>query len=173
MWVATRGARLFVSTNARAAAKDVTFTRIDTADGGKTHLTPERFISGISVDPADPMHAFVSFSGYSAYFAGGHVYTMTFDPSAGTASATDLSGDPSAAGGIGDMPILGLVYDDARHVLYAATDFGVLTAPATGGNTWSALGTGLPAVAVYGLTRYGDQLVAATHGRGAWTLSVS
>ncbi|MCU1460350.1 MAG: hypothetical protein JWO37_425 [Acidimicrobiales bacterium] len=173
MWVATRGARLFVSTNARAAAKDVTFTRIDTSDGGKTHLTPERFISGIAVDPADPMHAFVSFSGYSAYFAGGHVYDLRFDPSGGAAAATDLSGDPSAAGGIGDMPVTGLVYDDARRVLYAATDFGVLTAPATGGNSWSALGSGLPAVAVYGLTLYGDQLVAATHGRGAWTLTLT
>jgi hypothetical protein len=173
MWVATRGARLFVSTNARAAAKDVRFTRIDTSDGGQTHLTPERFISSIAVDPADPMHAFVSFSGYSAYFAGGHVYDLRYDAGSGTATATDLSGDPTAAGGIGDIPVTGLVYDDARHVLYAATDFGTLTAPASGGNTWSALGSGLPSVAVYGLTLYGDQLVAATHGRGAWTLALS
>src|SRR5207245_4363246 len=49
MWVATRGARIFVTTNALAAPKDVTFTRIDSADGGQTHLTPERFISGIEV----------------------------------------------------------------------------------------------------------------------------
>lgn len=173
MWVATRGARLFVSTNARAAAKDVKFTRIDTSDGGKTHLTPERFISGIAVDPADPMHAFVSFSGYSVYFAGGHVYDVNYDASAGTATATDLSGDPTVAGGIGDIPVLGLVYDADRNVLYAATDFGVLTAPATGGNTWTVLGSELPPVAVYGLTLYGNQLVAATHGRGAWTLTLT
>jgi hypothetical protein len=35
------------------------------------------------------------------------------------------------------------------------------------------LGTNLPTVAVYGLTLYGDQLVAATHGRGAWTVTLS
>ena len=173
MWVATRGARIFVTTNAQAAPKDVTFTRIDSPDSGKTELTPERFISGIEVDPANPMHAFVSFSGYSAYAAGGHVYTMTFDPGAGTATATDLSGTPGSVGAIGDLPITGLSYDAARNVLYAATDFGVLTAPTTGGNAWSALGTGLPPVTVYGLTLTGNQLVAATHGRGAWVLSLS
>jgi hypothetical protein len=173
MWVATRGARIFVTTNALAAPKDVTFTRIDSPDGGKTHLTPERFISGIEVDPANPMHAFVSFSGYSAYAAGGHVYTMTFDPDAGTATATDLSGTPGSVGATGDMPVTGLSYDAARDVLYAATDFGVLTAPTTGGNAWATLGTSLPSVAVYGLVLNGDQLVAATHGRGAWVLSLS
>lgn len=173
MWVATRGARLFVTTNALADPADVTFTRIDTADGGQTHLTPERFISGIEVDPANPMHAFVSFSGYSAYAAGGHVYRMTFDPGAGTATATDLSGTPGSVGAIGDMPITGLSYDAARHVLYAATDFGVLVSPTTGGNTWAVFGTNLPPVAVYGLVLTGSQLVAATHGRGAWVLSLS
>jgi hypothetical protein len=172
MWVATRGPRLFVSTNATAPAKDVTFTRVDSSDGGKTHITPNRVASGIQIDPANPLHAFVSFTGYSAYAAGGHVYSMTFAPGAGTATATDLSGTPGSAGAIGDLPVTGLSYDAARHSLYAATDFGVLTAPESGGNSWSTLGSGFPTVTVYGLTLGGNQLIAATHGRGAWTLAL-
>src|SRR5262249_58537792 len=62
LWAGTRRGRLFVSQNADAAdANAVTFTRIDTPS------TPTRFISGIAVDPTNPNHAFVSFSGYDAY----------------------------------------------------------------------------------------------------------
>ena len=166
MWAGTRIGRLFVSTNATAAPKAVKFTRIDgnATDG---HITPGRFISGIAVDPANPYHAFVSFSGYSAYAAGGHVYDVTFDPDTGTATATDISG--SGAGGIGDMPVTGIAYDAANDELYASTDFGVITAPSSGG-TWSAAGSGFPISTVYGLTLSGSKLIAATHGRGAWVL---
>ncbi|HEU5034815.1 MAG TPA: hypothetical protein VFT62_08690 [Mycobacteriales bacterium] len=170
MWVATRTGRLFVSTNAAAEnPKDVTFTRVDSPDKGRTQLLPNRFISGIAVDPADPMHAFVSYSGYSAYAAGGHVYAVTFDPDTAHASAMDLSGD------LGDLPVTGIVYDGGT--LYLSTDFGVLTtsdanrAPVgSTAVTWSIAGTGLPPVTVFGLTLADGRLIAATHGRGAWVL---
>ena len=57
--------------------------------------------------------------------------------------------------------------------VYAATDFGVLRLPA-GATHWETAGSGLPTAAVYGLTlsQSGSVLYAATHGRGAWKLTL-
>ena len=55
-------------------------------------------MSGIAVDPADPNHAWISYSGYEAYTPGepGHVFEARFNPATGTASFTDLmTGSPS------------------------------------------------------------------------------
>lgn len=73
LWAATRPGRLFISTNAAAPASAVTFTRIDTS------AQLGRFISGIAVDPKNPYHAFVSYSGYNAYTpkTPGHVFDLT------------------------------------------------------------------------------------------------
>lgn len=160
MWAATRLGRLFVSNNADARnAGDVTYQRIDKKLG-----LPTRFVSGISIDPSNPYHVFVSYSGYSAYAPGGHVYEINWDPRKGTGTAKDLSLD------LGDQPITDIAYVPSTGALFVSTDFGVLTR-AAGGDTWVAT-TGLPKVAVYGLTldRRGQRLYAATHGRGIWRL---
>ena len=163
LWAATRRGRLFVSTNADAAdSTTVTFTRIDTA------AQPRRFISGIAVDPNNPLHAFVSFSGYDAYTptTPGHVFEVTVD--AGTLVATwrDLSAN------IGDQPVTGIAFDGASGRVYAATDFGVVVRTAAG--QWAPAGLRLPPVAVYGiaLDAKSGLLYAATHGRGVWRLAL-
>lgn len=163
LWAATRRGRLFISTNANAADPSaVSFTRLDkTAQGG---ALPTRFISGISLDPANPYHAVVSYSGYSAYAAGGHVYDLTYDPTSKTVKVKDLSYD------LGDQPVTATTLDWRSGTIYAATDFGVL-ALTPGTTTWKAT-SGMPRVAVYGLTldASGKRLYAATHGRG-WFVS--
>ena len=164
LWAATRRGRLFVAKNADAAAASVSFRRIDTA------AQPTRFISGIAVDPANPNHAFVSFSGYNAYTptTPGHVFEVTYNPTTHAAVWKDLSKN------LGDQPITGIALDRPTGDLYAATDFGVLVLQG-GGSMWAQAGGGLPPVAVYGLA-FNDQtrlLYAATHGRGAWRLSLS
>jgi hypothetical protein len=161
LWAGTRLGRIYVSNNANAAAGSVTYTRLDqSAD------LPQRFPSGIAIDPANPNHAFISYSGYTEYSPGGHVYEVTFNPGAGTATATDLSAD------LGDQPVTDVVYAPTAHALFASTDFGVLTRSTTGGGGW--VGTpGLPVVAVYGLSYDGvtHELYAATHGRSIWKIS--
>lgn len=169
LWAGTRRGRLFVTTNANAADPNaVTFTRIDNP------ATPTRFISGIALDPNDPNHAFISYSGYDAYAtaagtATGHVFEVHFNPNQGTAVWKDLSR------GLGDQPITSLVYDGYNGDLYAATDFGVLRS--VGHSGWVPAGNGLPVVAVYGLTLAGsgnhEVLYAATHGRGAYTIDLT
>ena len=176
LWAATRRGRLFVSTNADAtSAESVKFTRLD-----QSAKLPVRFVSGIAVDPKDANHAFVSYSGYSAYAAGGHVYEVRFNPTTNTVSAQDLSGE-TGNGGLGDQPITGIAYDSMMGTVFASTDFGVLALGANRG-VWTGTGTGtgsatgdLPVVATYGLTY--DQgsrtLYAATHGRGVWQLKLT
>jgi hypothetical protein len=166
MWAATRRGRLFVSTNANASDPSaVTFNRVDqTAVGG---ALPTRFVSGISLDPTNPYHAVVSYSGYTAYAAGGHLYDVTYDPATEKVTATDISAD------LGDQPITAVVYDWRTGAIYAGTDWGVLVQPA-GSNHWQTT-PGLPSVAVYGLTldESGKRLYAATHGRGWYVDRIS
>jgi hypothetical protein len=168
IWVGTRRGRVFVSKNANAAAGSVTFDRIDDS------TTPTRFVSGIAVDPTNPNHAFISFSSYNAYATAagtvvGHVFDVTYNPGTHTAAWTDISHD------LGDQPITDLAFDPNTGDLYASTDFGVdVLSPASSDTTWQPASTGLPTVAVYGLTINPAKrvLYAATHGRSAWTLTL-
>ena len=166
LWAGTRIGRLFISQNANAASASVSFTRIDSAN------TPTRFVSGIAVDPANPNHAFVSFSGYNAYAiaagtATGHVFEVNYNPVTHIAAWTDRSYN------IGDQPVTGIARDDIKGDLFISTDFGVARLPA-GKTTWAPAGGSLPAVATYGLTIDSNArvLYAATHGRGAWKLDL-
>jgi hypothetical protein len=166
IWAGTRVGRLWVSRDADSNnPNNVHFFRIDTA------ATPGRFVSGITIDPADPNHAWISYSGYGAYTPATpqHVVEARFDPHTHTATFTDRSYD------IGDQPITGIARDPVSGDVYVATDFGVLRLP-NGATQWQRAGTGLPMVAVYGITlgQSGDVrvLYAATHGRGAYALSL-
>ncbi len=166
LWVATRFGAVFVSHNADAAPSAVTFQRIDTL----SPAAPNRFVSGIYVDPGDSSHAFLSYSGYSAATPTrpGHVFEVR--QTATTATWTSLDG---GTGPMGDLPVTAVVRDDPTGDLYAATDFGVLRKVAGSGH-WHLAGTGMPAVEVAGLSISTSSrvLYAATHGRGAFRLAL-
>jgi hypothetical protein len=170
LWVGTRRGRVFVSKNASAAnPDDVTYDRIDSA------ATPTRLPSGIAVDPNNPNHAYITFSGYNAYAlaagqATGHVFEINYNPGTHTATWTKLDKN------LGDEPITDVVYDAATGDLYISTDFGV-NRLAAGSSSWVPAAGGLPEVAVYGLniadTKNGGRVIyAATHGRGAYRLKL-
>jgi hypothetical protein len=167
LWASTSGGRVFVSQNANNAdPASVTFTRIDTT------LQPTRVPVAISVDPTNPNHAIIAYSGYNANTptTPGHVFDVVFNPTTGLATWTDLSND------LGDQPINDVVFDSATGDVYASTDFTVLRL-AAGAHTWTPASTGLPQVAVSGLTlATGSQgvrwLYAATHGRGAYRVRI-
>jgi hypothetical protein len=167
MWVSTRRGRLFISRNADASAANVTYTRLDTPS------QPKRFISGIAIDRRSSTRAWVSFSGYDAYTptTPGHVFAVRIheedDDGGATATWTDISYN------LGDQPITGIARDDETGNLFVSTDFGVEML-SSGSHTWVPAGTGLPPVAIYGLTIDSEArvLYAATHGRSAWKLSL-
>lgn len=164
--MATTPGRLFISKNGDAAADSVVWTRLDSLATND----PGRFVSSIFVDHKNPNHAWVSYSGYNINtpLAPGHVFSVTYDPAAGTATWTNLDGD---LGPQGDLPVTDLVQDRVTGDLYAATDFGVMRLQ-SGETAWEAAGTGLPNVEVAGLTIAPSvrRLYAATHGRSAWVL---
>ena len=168
MWAATSTGRVFVSKNADAdPASAVTYTRIDVQ--GANSL-PNRFPSGIAVDPANPNHAWISYSGYNSTAGSvtpGHVFEVTFDPVAKTATWADRSYD------LGDLPLTDIALDDATGDVYVSNDFGVLRL-AKGTTSWSVAGEGLPVVEVPGLTIVpgARRLYAATHGMSAWYMNL-
>jgi hypothetical protein len=171
LWAATTTGRVFISKNADAEpASAVTFTRLDTLAAN----SPGRAVSSISIDPANPNHAYISYLSYSAITPAtpGHVFSVTYDPIAGTATWVDLEGTGTP---IGDQPVNGVAYDNVAGDLYASTDFGVIKlAGANPANGWTLAAQGLPVVTVAGLTINpgARQLLAATHGRGAYQLTL-
>ncbi len=56
MWAATSTGRVFFSSNADAAAGSVVWERLDSS----STVDPNRFVSGITIDPANPDHAWIS-----------------------------------------------------------------------------------------------------------------
>ena len=171
LWVGTRRGRVFVASNADAAnPSTVNFFRIDTSS------QPSRFVSGIDIDPAHPNIAFISYSGYNAYASAagtslGHIFKVTYNPATHTATW-----GPDLAGNLGDQPITDIAVDWSNGNVFVSTDFGVFVAGSFGTTMWGPAGTGLPPVAVYGLTinlGVGSRvLYAATHGRSAWSLTL-
>jgi hypothetical protein len=169
LWAATTTGRVFVSQNADdPTASSVTFTRIDVL----AVPDPNRFVSGIYIDPADPNHAWISYSGYNFATPAtpGHVFEVTYNPGGGTATWTML--DTPGGTPFPDFPATDVVRD-SNGDLYVSNDFGVMIL-ANGSTNWATAGSGLPMVEVAGLTIVpGARLLyAATHGRSAWKLTL-
>jgi hypothetical protein len=143
---------------------------IATNFGGTWHQVsmtglPNRFIAGVTVDPADPAHAYAIFNGYSRRWIPGAGVGHVFETTNGGGSWTDISGN------LPDVASDALVIHNGHLAL--ATDTGAFTAAVGQGSatTWSRLGTGLPNAAVDDLTLGpDDDVYAATHGRGIWKL---
>jgi len=167
LWAATSTGRVFISKNANAdPATAVKFTRLDSS----STVDPNRFVSGIYIDPANANHVWITYSGFNANTptTPGHVFEVTCsDPVAGIATWTDRSYD------VGDIPINDIARDDATGDLYAASDFGVFRLPG-GATDWSAAAPGMPNVEVAGLTVVPSarKLYAATHGLSVWILNL-
>jgi hypothetical protein len=166
LWVGLRRGRVFISSNADEPPAAVVFNRIDSSS------TPTRFVSGIAIDPSNPNHAFLSFSGYNAYAtatgtATGHVFEVHYNSTSHTATWTNLDNN------LGDQPITGIALDANTGNLFVSTDFGVDMLK-SGSTQWTPAAANLPPVAVYGLTIDSNAriLYAATHGRGAWSLQL-
>jgi hypothetical protein len=164
LWAATSTGRLFISKNADAEPNtSVAFTRLDTLSSA----APDRFISGIFIDPANANHAWVSYSGYnkSTPATPGHVFEVTYHPNLHTATFVDRSYD------LRDIPITDVASDSATGTLYASSDFGVYRLT-SGSTVWRMAAKGLPNVEISGLTLVPSArlLYGASHGLGVWVL---
>jgi hypothetical protein len=170
LWVATNAGRVFISKNADAPAGSVTYTRLDTLPSATAD--PGRFVTGIFVDPSNPNHAWISYSGYNfnTPTTPGHVFDVTYNQ--GANDATWSSRDNPGGTAFPDFPATDIVRD-TNGDLYVSNDFSVMVL-ANGSTSWATAGTGLPMVEVAGLTIVPGSraLYAATHGRSAWKLTL-
>jgi len=156
---------VFFTSNADAAARSVVWERLDSSSS----VDPGRVVSGITIDPANPNHAWLSYSSYSSLTTEtpGHVFEVTRTaPSTATWTSLDSPGGTPFP----DFPATGIARD-SNGDLYVSNDWGVLFL-ANGGASWVPAGTGLPMVEVAGLTIVPSArlLYAATHGRSDWRL---
>jgi hypothetical protein len=170
VWAGTSAGRIFITTNADAAdASTIAWQRIDTT----SEADPPRYPTDIYVDPWNPYHAYITYSGYNAVTPAtpGHVFDVRFNPSTGTATFTSLDGTGRHA--LGDLPVGTIERDERSGALYIGTDFGLVRR----GHWWSGwtdVKGGPPTTTIPHLKI--DQrrgvLYVATHGFGAWTLDL-
>lgn len=121
---------------------------------------PTAAITRITVDPLDARTAWVTLSGYGH----GHVYKTTTGGSSWTNVSLDLP----------DMPVNAIVRQRGSHEIDIGTDIGVFSL-VDGATSWTPLAAGMPNTVVSDLVYDGPRgrLIAATHGRGMFSLSVT
>jgi photosystem II stability/assembly factor-like uncharacterized protein len=149
-WVGYINGDVYATTNGTAA--NPSWTRKDL---GSPNL-PDRYCTRITIDPIDPNKVYVTL----AAFAGDNVWRTTD----GGATWTDISGNLPGA------PVLSLViapWDD--NTLYIGSFVGVF-ATSDSGASWSPVNDGPANVATWDLFWVGNELVAATHGRGMFSI---
>jgi photosystem II stability/assembly factor-like uncharacterized protein len=132
---------------------------------------PVRPVTDIQIDPVTPSIVYATYSGFKAAGQGnGHV----FRTSDGGQTWKDISGS------LPDLPVNTVLIDpdlalsSSPRIVYVGTDIGIYRlADANAGNDWLPYASGMPFVPVTDIvynpvTR---MLVAATYGRGLWTIS--
>lgn len=169
LWVATGGGRIFVSKNANDPnPASVTFDRVD--NDPTAGPTPPRYPTDIWVDPTNPNHAWITYSGYNSKTPAtpGHVFEVFYAPNATTFINRD--GD-NRNNNFGDIPANSII-QTLRGTVYVGTDYGVVVKEPNNDNIWKMAAAGLPNVDVPDIIYIPqrDELIAATDGEGAWAL---
>jgi uncharacterized protein (TIGR03437 family) len=159
VWVGTGDGLVHVTTNAGALA-NATWTNVTRAP------LPNRFVTGIALDPTNSQRAIITYSGFSQNTptTPGHVFLTTNRGQ----SWVNISGN------LPDVPVTCIAMHPTNlGTLYIGTDLGVFRTQ-DNGSTWVHLGEGMPKVATFALQIHpaGNQAVyAATHGRGIYRLA--
>jgi photosystem II stability/assembly factor-like uncharacterized protein len=129
------------------------WTQVESSD------LPQRWVSDVTVDPADPDVVYVTFSGFRA---GDHTPYVVRTRDGGE-TWKDISANlPKAP--VNDLAVIG-------HRLYLASDVGVFTSRA-GSVRWHVIGRGLPNAPVTHLrwVPTNSRLYVSTFGRCVWSL---
>ncbi len=152
IWVGDNDGKVYYTTTGTAGSP--TWNRVDLG----TPNLPDRYCTRITIDPSSPSRVYVTFGGFNS----GNVWRTTDSGS----TWTDISRSLPTA------PVRSLVINSSdTNALYLGTETGVF-ASADGGATWSPSNDGPANVSVDELFWMDDVLVAATHGRGLFSIGV-
>lgn len=150
IWVGHNNGSIFITTNGTAATP--TWTQVNMPSSGRRNTR-------ITIDPTNSNRVYVTFGGYAA----GSVWRTD---NAGASFVNITNNLPIA-------PVRSLaVWQNNPNFLYVGTEVGVF-ASGNGGQTWSPSNDGPTNCSVDELFWMGDTLVAATHGRGMFSISLS
>ena len=142
----------------RSSDGGVSFSEVDAVPA----LIPQ-FVTSITIDERDPNVVYQTRAGFSGGF-----------PTHGVRKSSDGGATwADASNGLPDIPVNVLVTDPLfANTLWVGTDAGVFVSTDAGA-TWNPYNTGLPNVPVFDLktSRSPAQVVAFTHGRGAFRLA--
>ncbi len=124
-------------------------------------------ISGIATHPLDEKTAYVLFS-----FADFGKIFRTTDLGQTWVDISGFNGGKSSSTGFPDVAVYSLlVLPHEPQTIWAGTEIGVFES-IDNGATWHILEGNFPATAVWELKAVDDQVIAATHGRGIWTVTL-
>ncbi len=148
--------RLEVSTDG-----GLTFSTTSFNDIGNTYE-----VSGIATDPNKDSTAYI-------LFAASRSPKILKTTDLGK-TWSDISGFNSGAvstNGFPDVAVFSLlVMPNHPDTIWAGTEIGLFQST-DGGGSWEIADNGLPPVSIWSMRIVGDQVVAATHGRGIWTVN--
>lgn len=153
IWVGHNNGEVYFTTNGTNASPN--WTRADDNSPG----LPNRFCTRISIDPTNSNKVFVTFGGFNS----NNVWRTT---NSGTSWTSITSNLPNA-------PVRTLaIWEQNPNNLYVGTEVGIF-ASADGGQTWSPSNDGPTNCSVDELFWMGNTLVAATHGRGMFSIPIT
>ena len=148
VWVGHNNGAVYSTANGTAASP--TWTLRSTG-------LPSRYCSRIAIAPGNPNSVYVTFGGYTS----GNVWRTADGGSTWSNITANL---PSA-------PVNSIVIAPAdTNTLYVGTDVGVFGSSDNGAH-WSTGNDGPASVSIAELFWMGPKLIAATHGRGMWSIT--
>jgi Arc-like DNA binding domain len=169
VWAATSGGRIFITENARETnPAAIEWNRIDPSSS----VDPARYPTDIYVDPDNPYHAYISYSGYNHVTPDtpGHIFEVRYNRRTGAATFARLD-----ATGLGDIPVGSIEIDDRSDVLYGGTDFGLVNLDLDSRSRRVRAVPGIPTTTIpyLALDQRNRVLYVTTHGFGAWSFRLS
>jgi hypothetical protein len=142
---------------------------IDTNYGGSWHTVsapnlPNRIPTAFLLDASDAAHVYIVYGAFSRRWVPGGGVGHVFESKDGGSTWQDLSGN------LPDAPVNSIVLWHGH--LIVGTDVGVFGTGADQPGTWHTIGAGLPNASTnqVTVTPDGSTLIAATHGRGMWSI---
>ena len=160
IWVGHNNGTVYRTANGTAAAP--VWTAVD--NNGATNPLPNRYIERIVIDRTNSQTAYVGLGGFSA---DNLQKTVNNGVAFADLTGSGVTGLPSApVNGIAQHPLL-------ANRLYVGTQVGMFASD-DGGATWSTSNDGPADVSVDEVVflHNSTKLLAATHGRGLWTIDI-